>query len=211
MAIHDVTIPVEESLACWPGDALYRLAWTMKKGAGASVNVGQIALSVHTGTHVDAPFHFDDTGTSAGSLPLEPYVGPARVIHLPGRPRLRRRDIEPFDLSGTPRLLIRTDAWLDHTRFPSTIPVMEEDVPSWLHENGVVLIGLDVPSVDHLESKDLPNHRALGALGIAILESLDLSRVPEGVYELIALPLKLVGADGSPVRAVLKDLPTHSA
>ncbi len=205
MAIHDVTIPVRESLACWPGDATYRLAWTMKKSAGESVNVGQISLSVHTGTHIDAPFHFDDSGTTAGALPLEPYVGPARVIHLRDRPRLRREDFAPIDLAGTPRVLIRTDGWLDHTRFPAVIPVMDEDIPAWLRENGVVLVGLDVPSVDALESKDLPNHRALGALGIAILESLDLSRVSEGVYELIALPLKLVGADGSPVRAILRD------
>lgn len=204
MAIHDVTIPVREGLACWPGDAPYRLTFGWTKAAGAAVNVGQIALSVHTGTHVDAPFHFDDAGTTAGALPLEPFVGPARVVHLAGRPLLTRADFEHLDLSGTPRLLIRTDAWTDHAAFPATIPVMDTDVPAWLGDRGVVLVGLDVPSVDPLESKDLPNHRALGARGIAILESLDLSRVPEGTYELIALPLKLIGADGAPVRAILR-------
>jgi arylformamidase len=125
------------------------------------------------------------------------------TVQLP----LRRKDLELFDLSGTPRVLLRTDGWTDHTRFPSAIPVMEEDVPEWFHQNGVVLVGVDVPSVDDLDSKTLPNHHALGARGIAILESLDLSRVSGGTYELIALPMKLAGADGAPVRAILRDWP----
>jgi arylformamidase len=195
---------MRDMLAVWPGDAPYRFTWSWRKADGESVNVGQVALSVHTGTHVDAPYHFDDRGPTTDALPLGPFLGPARVVHLPGRPRIGRADLEPFDLAATPRLLIRTDAWPDKTSFPSSIPVLDEDVPAWLGGRGVVLVGLDVPSVDDLESKALPNHHALGAAGIAILESLDLSAVPEGVYELIALPLKLVGGDGSPVRAILR-------
>jgi arylformamidase len=204
MTIHDITIPMSDSLACWPGDAPFRFSWTWRKSDGAAVNVGQVQLSIHAGTHTDAPFHFDDAGVTAELLSLNPFIGPARVIPLGHHLRFRRADLEQFDLSGTPRVLFRTDGWSDHTCFPSTISVMEPDVPEWLHQQGVILVGVDVPSVDDLDSKTLPNHHALGEHGIAILESLDLSRVPGGLYELIALPLKLVGADGAPVRAILR-------
>jgi arylformamidase len=138
------------------------------------------------------------------ALPLYAFVGPARVLDVRGRPVICRDDLARFDFSRTPRVLFRTDAWSDPTRFPDAIPVLAADVPDWLRERGVVLVGVDVPSVDALDSKDLPNHHALGRNGIAILESLYLKDVPEGVYELMALPLKLVGADGAPVRAVLR-------
>jgi arylformamidase len=108
-------------------------------------------------------------------------------------------------LSGTPRLLLRTDGWTDHSRFPESIPVLEASVPAYLHQKGVILLGLDVPSVDPIDSKDLPIHHALGSFRIAILESVDLTRVEPGVYELIALPLKIAGGDGSPVRAILRE------
>jgi len=205
MRIRDITIPMQDSLAGWPGDTPFRFTWTWKKAGGATVNVGQFQLSVHTGTHTDAPFHFDDAGATADALDLHPFIGPARVMSLTDRMRLQRADIEAFDLAGTPRVLFRTDGWTDHTRFPASIPVMDEDVPAWLHQQGVVLIGVDLPSVDALDSKTLPNHHALGAHGITILEGLDLTLVPEGRYELVALPMRIVGADGAPVRAILLD------
>ena len=205
MTIRDVTIPMQDSLACWPGDTPFRFTWTWRKGEGATVNVGQFRLSVHTGTHTDAPFHFDDAGATADALDLHPFLGPARVISLTDRTLIRRVDLEPFDLSGTPRVLFRTDSWKDHSQFPTSVPVMDEDVPAWLHQKGVVLIGVDVPSVDQLDSKTLPIHHSLGSYKITILESLDLSRIPPGRYELLALPMKLVAADGAPVRAILRD------
>lgn len=206
MAIYDVTSPLSAALAGWPGDAPYRFAWTCTKAGGASVNVGQLSCSIHSGTHIDAPYHFDDAGVTTERLPLAPYLGPARLVDVAGRSPIRRADLAGVDFAGTPRLLLRTRAWTDRNSFPEAIPVLEEDVPAWLAERGVILLGLDVPSVDVLDSKTLPVHHALGRHGIAILESLELSAVPEGVYELIALPLKLVGADGSPVRAVLRTL-----
>jgi arylformamidase len=209
MTIRDITIPMRDSLACWPGDTPFRFTWTWRKRDGASVNVGRLECSVHTGTHIDAPFHYDDAGATAGTLDLDPFIGPARVITLMDRPRIRREDLEPFDLSDTPRVLLRTGGWTDHSRFPETIPVMDEDVPGWFNENGVVLVGVDVPSVDHLDSKTLPNHHALGAHGIRILESLDLSGVSGGIFEVIALPMKLLTADGAPVRAILREWPAR--
>jgi arylformamidase len=205
MTLRDITIPMQDSLACWPGDQPFRFTWTWRKRDGATVNVGQFQLSVHTGTHTDAPYHFDDAGATCDAVDLHPFIGPARVIPLVDRPRIRRADLERFDLSDTPRVLLRTGGWTDHARFPASIPVMDEDVPAWLHEQGVILVGLDLPSVDDLDSKTLPNHHALATYGISILESLDLAAVPAGIYELLALPMKLVAADGAPVRAVLRD------
>ncbi len=207
MKFYDVTLSVDERLAGWPGDAPYRLEWTCTRAGGAAVNLGQVSLSLHTGTHTDAPYHFDDAGARLDAVPLSAYLGPARVVDVSGRPLIRRTDLEQLDFTSAPRLLLRTGAWADHRRFPEAIPTLTPDVPAWLHECGVVLVGVDVPSVDALDSKDLPVHHALGRHGVAILESLDLSGVPEGVYELLALPLRLAGADGSPVRAVLRALP----
>ena len=207
MTIHDITIPMQDSLAVWPGDTPFRFSWTWRKQDGASVNVGQFRLSVHTGSHADAPFHYDDAGAAIDAVGLQPFIGSARVISVPDRPRIRVADLERLDLSATPRVLFRTGAWTDHTTFPVTIPVMDDDVPEWLNRKGVILVGLDLPSVDELDSKTLPLHHSLGAHGITILESLDLSRVSDGLYELIALPLKLIGADGAPVRAVLREQP----
>ena len=209
MRVYDVTIPLREGLAGWLGDVPYTFGLSWARAAGASVNVGRISASIHTGTHVDAPFHFEDEGATVNALDLGSFLGPARVIDVRGRPVIRVKDLIGFDFADTPRLLLRTGGWEDHSRFPTWIPVVDADVPSYLHDRGVILLGLDVPSVDALDSKTLPVHHALGSFGIAILESLDLSGVPPGVYELIALPLRIVGADGSPVRAILRERKDH--
>ena len=206
MRIHDITLSLHDGLPCWPGDTPFRFALPWSKLDGASVNVGQVSTTVHIGTHVDAPFHFDDRGATIERLALDPFLGPVRVIDVRGRPIIRVEDLARFDLSATPRILLRTDGWPDHSRFPDSIAVLEESVPDYLREQGVTLLGLDVPSVDQIDSKDLPIHHALGSRGIMILESVDLTRVEPGVYELIALPLKIVGADGSPVRAILREV-----
>jgi arylformamidase len=204
MKIYDISITLREGVACWPGDTPYAWQWSWKRSQGASVNVGQLRMSVHTGTHTDAPFHFADDGATADSLDLVPYVGPARVVEVRQRPLIRIEDLAPFDFSHRPRILLRTDAWRDHARFPEQIPVLDQDVPAWLAARGIILFGIDLPSVDGLDSKDLPIHHALGRHGISILENLSLADVPAGMYELIALPLKLAGADGAPVRAILR-------
>jgi arylformamidase len=206
MIIHDITLTLRDALPCWPGDTPFRFALAWSKAEGATVNVGQISTTIHIGTHVDAPFHFDSDGATVDALSLDPFIGPARVVDVRGRSVIRIEDLEPFDLSETPRLLLRTEGWLDHSQFPKSIPVLDRDVPGYLKDRGVILLGLDVPSVDQIDSQDLPIHHALGSFGIAILESVDLTRVEPGVYELIALPLKIAGGDGSPVRAILREV-----
>jgi len=199
----DISRPLAADTACWPGDVpfAFRLGWTI--AAGASVNVGSIQMSVHSATHCDAPFHFDDAGATIDRVPLDVFIGPAWVADVREAPRWRDR-IAGLDFSKTPRVLFRTGGWLDTSRFPESIPVMEPELPEWLAVRGVRLIGVDLPSVDRLDSKTLDNHHALGRGSITIVEGLWLENVPGGRYELIAAPLKLTGADGSPLRAVLR-------
>jgi arylformamidase len=199
----DISRPLAADTACWPGDVpfSFRLGWTIADGA--SVNVGSIQTSVHTATHCDAPFHFDDAGATVDRLPPDAFVGPAWVVDVRGVGGWRGR-LEGLDFAQTPRVLFHTGGWPDTSRFPETIPVMEADLPDWLADRGVMLIGVDLPSVDPLDSKTLDNHHTLGRHGIVIVEGLWLADVPVGRYELIALPLRIVGADGAQVRAVLR-------
>ena len=202
--IYDITRPLQASLAVWPGDTPYEFALVSRISAGETVNVGAVTMSVHAGTHADAPFHFQEGGPTMDAMMLPPYIGPALVMDAQGKERIRREDIPAARLRRAPRLLLKTNAWADPTRFPDWIPTLEADVAEYLGELGVLLVGVDVPSVDRLDSQELPVHHALAANGIAILESLWLAEAPAGEYELLALPLKLVGADGSPVRAILR-------
>jgi arylformamidase len=214
MELHDISVPLSERLAPWPDDASFRFALTLKISEGATVNVGAVTMSMHSGTHVDAPFHFEENGATIENLEI--YFGPAVVVDLsknysgPTEGFDSSRMITVDDLAAAvggqtsiPRLLVKTNFVTDRTVFPEEIPVIAPDVPSWLRERGTKLIGLDLPSIDCVKSKDLRNHHALFRCGIMILESLDLSQVENGVYNLAAFPLKIAGGDASPVRAVL--------
>ena len=203
MQFIDITHPHSNELAPWPGDTPFNFRLTATMRAGSSCNIGALTTSIHSGTHLDAPFHFDDAGVAIDAIPTERFVGPARVFAAPGHDEIPREVFAGLDGRATPRVLVATGSCDDKTVFPRHVPTLAPGVAAWLGEQGVTLIGLDVPSVDKLDSKTLPIHHALDAAGILILENLDLRGVAPGTYELIALPLRIVGADGSPVRAVL--------
>jgi arylformamidase len=169
-------------------------------------------MSVHNGTHADARFHFDTNGDSIEKAPLDAYVGRATVVDLTQaflqskeKHLITLEDLRPHaeQIATTGRLLVKTGRWSDSTAFPDKIPVIAADVPAWLQKNGVKLLGMDLPSMDEIDSKSLQNHHALARAGIAIVESLDLSDVVPGIYNFAALPVKIAGADGAPVRAIL--------
>lgn len=204
MSLIDISRKLQNGMPVWPGDTnfSFELSWT--KEESGSVNVGKLTLSTHTGTHIDAPFHFDANGKKVIDLDPDLYVGKARVIELLDVESIKRSDVEAYSLDGIERLLIKTNSWKNDSAFPERIPHIEREVAELLKENGIKLIGIDVPSVDPLDSKELAAHHALHENGIHILESIDLRNVTEGDYELIALPLPLTDADGSPVRAVLR-------
>lgn len=203
MSLYDISRSVAPGIPVWPGDQEYQFHLGWKMSEGASVNVGAVTMSLHTGTHADAPFHFDPAGIDIGELPLTNYVGPAWVVDATGHSEIGLDVFVPLDLETAPRVLLKTGAWPAGTPFPEQVPTLAPEVPAYLADRGVCLVGVDVPSVDAIDSQELPVHRALYRGGIAILESLDLSAVPVGRYTLVAPPLRLYGADASPVRAVL--------
>jgi len=212
MKIWDISRTLSNDLAEWPGDEPFRFRLTNEIAKGASVNLGAITMSVHNGTHADARFHFDPKGESIEKAPLDAYVGRATVVDLAQsfarskqKHLITTEDLKPHaeNIAATSRLLVKTGRWSDSRVFPDQIPVIAADVPAWLQKNGVKLLGVDLPSMDEIDSKSLQNHHALARAGIAIVESLDLSEVASGIYGFAALPLKIAGGDGAPVRAVL--------
>ena len=199
----DISRPLAATTAGWPGDVPYRYTLGWSQAAGSSVNVGAVETSVHAGTHCDAPFHYAAAGATADRLPLDAFLGPCRVVEVPPGCDDWLALVGAVD---APRVVFRTGGWPDSARFPDRIPTIRPDHAAALAAAGLRLFGVDLPSVDPLDSKTLDVHHALGRYGVAILEGLWLDGVPAGRYELIALPLPLVGADGSPVRAVLRRL-----
>lgn len=204
--LYDISRTISPSLAVWPGDRPFAYEHVMRLADGASVNLTRLNLSPHTGSHADAPYHFDEEGAHPAEVSLDKYIGPAHVVTITRQHgRIVPADFEAVDLSNLQRLLIHT--WvsdLPDGAWPDDFPYPTLELVDWLVEKGVVLLGLDCPSVDAFDSKDLACHHRLGEHGIAVLETLNLSSVPDGVYELIALPLKLSEVCGSPVRAILR-------
>lgn len=204
MKIIDISRRLENGMPVWPGDTPFHYEVSWSKAESGSVNVGSLSMSTHTGTHVDAPFHFDDNGKKIIELDLELYMGPVRVVDMSGKVSIGAKDLANVDLEGMERVLFRTQSWQNPIEFPEKIPHLDADLGPFLAERGIRLIGVDVPSVDPIDSKDLHAHHSLNENGIHILESILLDEVEPGDYELIALPLPLVEGDGSPVRAVLR-------
>jgi arylformamidase len=202
----DISQPLYDGLAHWPEDTPFSYELTYSKEQTGSVNIGQMTTSVHSGTHVDAPFHFMNDGAKILDLDVNLYIGKARIIDISDYEKLDQSTLSKFDLNGVTRLLVKTSIPNQPDVFPERIPYVTADGARYLQANGVRLIGVDVPSVDPLDSKDLEGHHALFKNNIAILENLMLDHVLEGDYELIALPLPLKDADGSPVRAVIRPI-----
>ena len=203
----DISPPVDASSPVFPGDTPYQQEWAAQIGPGCPVNVSAITLSPHVGAHADAPLHYDPQGRSVGQLDLTPFLGRCRVIHALQCGFMVRLTHLAHALDDLPaRVLVRTYARFPHDRFDLRLTAFDPDAISALADLGVQLIGIDSASVDPADSKTLDAHQVLRQRGLRVLENLLLDDVPEGDYELIALPLKLMSADASPVRAVLREL-----
>ena len=201
--IYDISPIVDANTAVWPGDTPYSVHVSMRLGDGDPVNLSDVHLSCHTGAHADAPSHFEAGAPGIDEVLLRSYLGPCTLLDV----RPTDDIIRPHDLSAgglLPRVLFRTREHSERTVFSPTFSYLSPDLVDLLAGLGVMLVGLDSPSVDAFDSTDLPVHKALYRCGIANLESLQLDDVPVGEYELIALPLRLSGRDASPVRAVLR-------
>ena len=181
----------------------------MKMAEGASCNVSTMRMSVHVGTHTDSPLHYDDDDTDIASVDLSAYIGRCRVLEAQGEgdPSLVLASALPIEmLDGIDRLLLRTSEMHDHTNFDEGFTALGPAAAKAVVKAGLRLVGIDTPSMDHATNKELDAHKILRAGNVALLENLDLTGVPEGDYELIALPLKIAGSDSSPVRAILREL-----
>jgi len=204
--IYDITPSVTTSLAVWPGDSPLSREVLCDLKRDDSVTLSTIRSTVHLGAHADAPSHYGVHAPAIDKRALEYYLGPCQVMRVNAARNCR---IAPDDLVGpiqAPRVLLATGTFPDPTVFNEDFAALAPQLVDALHDRGVILVGIDTPSVDLSSSKDLPAHQRFLKHDMAILEGLVLDGMPVGLYELIALPLKLVGFDASPVRAILRTL-----
>jgi len=204
--LYDITPTISEEIAVWPGDTPPSREVLLDMKAGGNLTLSTLHATVHLGAHADAPSHYGADAPSIESRALDTYLGACQVV----RPRIRRGARIPADAAPDPlraeRVLFATDTFPDPNRFNEDFAALSPELVVRLHELGARLVGIDTPSIDPFSSKDLPSHQACLECDMGILEGIVLTGVPEGLYELIALPLKLAGFDASPVRAVLRSL-----
>ncbi len=205
--IWDISPPVHEGTPVFPGDTPYRQRWAASIGPGCPVNVSEITLSPHVGAHADAPLHYAPDGATIGDVDLTPFLGHCRVIHAIARgPLIEWAHIEHAVADLPPRVLVRTYQRAPVEQWDGALAAYAPATIERLAALGVTLVGIDTASIDPADSKTLDSHQVIRRMNLRVLENLVLDDVPEGDYELIALPLKLVSADASPVRAVLRSL-----
>jgi len=197
----DISVPIAPEMLTWPGDPPVEITLVTSEYAGLQVTVTRLRLCTHTGTHVDAPLHFRPGEATVDQLPLTSLLGPAQVLDLRGMERIGRAELGAI---ATARLLLKTNnsQWIRRGPIPDYHAHLTEEGAQWLVERGVLLVGIDSLSID-LPGETGAHETLLGA-GVAVLETIDLSEVEAGEYELICLPLRIAGADGAPARAVLR-------
>jgi arylformamidase len=201
--IYDITPLAGPRLAVWPGDTPPSREVLLDIARGDNITLSTLHTTVHLGAHADAPSHYGP-GPAIHERSLDYYLGPCQVMHVGVAKATRIVSGMLPEPVQAPRLLLGTGTFLDPESFPTDFAALSVELVDYLHGQGVLLVGIDTPSVDLFESKDLEAHQAFLRNDMAILEGLVLAKVPAGLYELIALPLKLEGFDASPVRAVLR-------
>jgi arylformamidase len=204
--LYDVTVPLSADVPTFPGDPRFQLEFSHRISEGEPYNVAKVTLGVHSGTHVDAPYHFLADGATVDQLPLELLIGRARVVDMTALDRIERADVERADLRDDIRALFKTrmSGQLRQPVFQEDFVYLTPDAATYLVQVGIKLVGIDYLSIEKFGSKDFGAHHALLGAGVVIIEGLDLSEVEAGEYDLTCLPLRIAGADGSPARVVLR-------
>ena len=208
MRIFDISLTVSSDLPVWPGDPPIELERVESMDEGAHANVSRFSAGVHIGTHVDAPHHFLNHGHTIEQLPLDVLTGPCYVTQLPdGIEAITAEALKGMSLpSDTTRILFGTSnsrLWSrGETKFHEDFVAITEDGANWLVQHGIHLVGVDYLSVAPY-GDSVSTHTILLQAGMVVVEGLDLSAVPRGFYDLYCLPLKLLGSDGAPARAIL--------
>ena len=209
MQIFDVSVPISPQIPVWPGDPPVQIERVESINKGDPANLTRLSLGVHTGTHVDAPYHFFEKGRKVDQLPLNTLIGSAFVLEIHPKERtITATDLGSLGLPPTvQRLLIKTDnSYLWEGRpleFEKDFIHLGRDAARWIVRRGIKLIGVDYLSVDRFDSGDKLAHHTLLEAGVVIIEGLNLSHVAQGVYQLYCLPLKIADSDGAPARVVL--------
>jgi arylformamidase len=209
--IYDITPVVSERLHVWPGDTPVKRQVLLDMKRGDHLTLSGLSATVHLGAHADAPSHYGADARAIHEMSLDYYLGLCQVIRVSAS---RGASIRPEQLPervAAGRVLLATGTFPDPESFNRDFAALTPELIERLHGNGVKLVGVDTPSVDHFESKDLPVHRTFLKYDMAILEGLALDEVPPGLYQLIALPLRLEGFDASPVRAILRTISASPA
>jgi arylformamidase len=202
--IYDISPPITARLKVWPGDTPPAREIMCDLHKGDNITLSTLRATVHLGAHADAPSHYGADAAAIHERPLDLYLGPCEVVRVAAA-RGSRVTVEQLPRPiRAERVLLATGTFPDSEDFNQDFAGLSPELVEYLHRTGVRLVGIDTPSVDLFSSKDLPSHRTFLRYDMAILEGLVLKDVPEGNYELIALPLKLVGFDASPVRAILR-------
>ena len=208
LTLRDISVTLNPDTPEWPGDTPFTCGWASLMGAGASVNVSTFTSSPHVGTHADAPLHIGEGLSGSHELSLDAFYGPAIVVDVSSLSKeIEIEELEKIQsLPFVERLLLRTGRSIASGAFPEDWPTLSEICVRTLLGRGLRLLGVDSPSVDQRDSKNLPVHHMLFDSNAAILENLDLRRVTPTMYELMAFPLKLMALDAAPVRAVLRQI-----
>ncbi len=212
---YDLSLPLSARLPVWPGGPPVSVIRTSSLDRGDAANVSRLDMGSHTGTHIDAPLHFEPGGAAVDVLPLEVLMGPARLVELPVEKKISSADLERLDLKGVVRILFKTKnsrLWKEAvdpasstaSSFHRNYIYLAEDAAAFLVDHGIRLVGVDYLSVESFTEKSFVTHHRLLRAGVVILEGLNPSAVPPGDYELIALPLRIEGGDGAPARVILK-------
>ena len=201
----DITMPLHKNMPIWPGDTpfQYRLMAMLERDGA---NVGDITMSLHVGTHIDAPFHYDNFGKSIDALPVELFIGPTLIVELQDVKQIQLQDVEKIKLDGVERLFFKTKQQYDLYRFDPHFTTISPEVVPYLAEKGVKVVGTDAPSVDAVNDVTLQAHHAFRQEQLYIIENLYLKDIETGMYEFIGVPLAIQGGDASPIRAVVRKM-----
>jgi arylformamidase len=200
----DISPLIDSSIAVWPGDVPFQRSVSLDMTTGANITLSDVRTTLHVGAHTDAPNHYIATGDDIASRSLHYYVGPCTVVQVDGARGRRMVPADVPEVSLAPRVLFRTGSYPDPSQWNEDFASFSPELIDWLHERGVITLGIDTPSVDPFDSKLLEAHQVLARHDMANLEGLVLDHVTPGDYELIAVPLRIRHADASPVRAILR-------
>jgi arylformamidase len=202
----DVTVPLSADVPVFPGDPCFHMEFPHRIAEGKPYNVAHVTMGVHSGTHVDAPYHFIEDGATVEALPLEIMMGKVRVVQVAAREAIDLADVQSLDLTDDIRVLFKTrmSGQLRKREFQEDFVYLTPAASGHLVQAGIKLVGVDYLSVEKFQSPDYATHHTLLEAGVVIIEGLDLSEADPGEYDLTCLPLRMVGADGSPARVVLR-------